>query len=203
MDSLNPAARSCVIDRTSRARQKQQRPCVVWFTGLSGAGKSTLSGLVDRRLFELGHHTYVLDGDHLRRGLNRDLGFTDADRAENIRRAAEVACLMADAGLIVLAAFISPFRAERRLVRELLPAGEFVEIFVDAPLAVAEQRDPKGLYRKARRGELKQFTGIDSPYEPPEAPDLRIPTDRLTEEQGRDAVLALLARRGIIRAPAP
>ncbi len=200
MGVLNGTGQPPGIGRDERARQKRQRPCVVWFTGLSGAGKSTLSGLVDRRLFELGYHTYLLDGDHLRRGLNQDLGFSHADRAENIRRAAEVACLMADAGLIVLAAFISPFRAERRRIRDLLPAGEFVEVFVDAPLAVAEQRDPKGLYKKARRGELKQFTGIDSPYEVPEAPDLRLPTDRLSAEQGRDSVLALLAQRGIIRA---
>ncbi|WP_019928990.1 sulfate adenylyltransferase subunit CysN [Nocardia sp. BMG111209] len=165
---------SVEVDKAARAREKRQHPAVVWFTGLSGAGKSTIANLVEKRLHEQGFHTYLLDGDNIRHGLNRDLGFTDADRVENIRRIIEVSRLMTDAGLIVLASFISPFRAERRMARELLEPGEFVEVHVDTPLSVAEARDPKGLYAKARRGELRNFTGIDSPYEPPEAPELRL-----------------------------
>jgi adenylyl-sulfate kinase len=161
-------------DEAARAGLKGQKPAVLWFTGLSGAGKSTIADLVDKRLFSLGRHTYLLDGDNVRHGLNKDLGFTDADRVENIRRVAEVAKLMADAGLIVLASFISPFRAERDMARRLLPEGEFLEIHVDAPLDVCAGRDPKGLYAKARAGLIKNFTGIDSPYEAPEAPDLRL-----------------------------
>ena len=186
------------VDRAARAALKGQRPCVLWLTGLSGAGKSTVANLVEKKLHALGCHTYLLDGDNVRHGLNKDLGFTAADRVENIRRIAEVAKLMADAGLIVLTAFISPFRAERRMARELMPEGEFIEVFVDAPLDVAEGRDPKGLYRKARRGEIKNFTGIDSPYEPPEAPEIRIDTAKLTPEGAADEVLRLLARRGLI-----
>jgi bifunctional enzyme CysN/CysC len=186
------------VDRAARAALKGQRPCVLWLTGLSGAGKSTVANLVEKKLHAMGCHTYLLDGDNVRHGLNKDLGFTAADRVENIRRIAEVAKLMADAGLIVLTAFISPFRAERRMARELMPEGEFIEVFVDAPLDVAEGRDPKGLYKKARRGEIKNFTGIDSPYEPPEAPELRIDTARLTPEGAADEVLRLLARRGLI-----
>jgi bifunctional enzyme CysN/CysC len=186
------------VDKAARAALKGQRPCVLWLTGLSGAGKSTVANLVEKKLHAMGRHTYLLDGDNVRHGLNKDLGFTAADRVENIRRIAEVAKLMVDAGLIVLTAFISPFRAERRMARDLLPEGDFVEIHVDAPLDVAEGRDPKGLYRKARRGEIKNFTGIDSPYEPPEAPELRIDTTRLTPEGAADEVLALLAGRGLI-----
>jgi bifunctional enzyme CysN/CysC len=183
------------VDRDARAALKHQRPAVVWFTGLSGAGKSTIANLVDKRLHALGRHTCLLDGDNVRHGLNRDLGFTDADRVENVRRVAEVAKLMADAGLIVLVSFISPFRAERRVARELLPPGEFVEVHVDVPLAEAERRDPKGLYAKARRGELRNFTGLDSPYEPPEAPELRI--DALAEpaELAAERVVAMLEAR--------
>ena len=158
------------VHKAARAAQKGQKACVLWLTGLSGAGKSTIANLVEKQLLSLGRHTYLLDGDNVRHGLNRDLGFTDADRVENIRRVAEVAKLMADAGLIVLVSFISPFRAERRMARALFEPGEFFEVLVDTPLAVAEARDVKGLYRKARRGELKNFTGIDSPYEPPEKP---------------------------------
>ena len=180
------------VDKAARAALKGQRPCVLWLTGLSGAGKSTIANLVEKKLHALGHHTYLLDGDNVRHGLNKDLGFTAADRVENIRRIAEVAKLMVDAGLIVLTAFISPFRAERHMARSLFADGEFVEVFVDAPLSVAEQRDPKGLYKKARRGELKNFTGIDSPYEEPEAPDIRIDTATLTPEQAADDVLAAL-----------
>jgi len=156
------------VDKHARARIKGQQPRVLWFTGLSGAGKSTVANLVDKRLHALGHHTFILDGDNVRHGLNRDLGFTDEDRVENVRRVAEVARLMADAGLIVLVSFISPFRAERRMARELFADGEFLEVFVDVPLALAESRDVKGLYRKARAGLIPNFTGIDSPYEPPE-----------------------------------
>ncbi|HJP77754.1 MAG TPA: sulfate adenylyltransferase subunit CysN [Pseudonocardiaceae bacterium] len=165
---------AAAVTKQTRAQLKGQRPAVVWFTGLSGAGKSTVANLVETRLHEKGFHTYLLDGDNVRHGLNADLGFSDADRAENIRRVAHLAALMADAGLIVLASFISPFRAERRLARALVGDGEFVEVHLDLPLAVAEARDRKGLYAKARRGELPHFTGIDSPYERPEAPELRL-----------------------------
>jgi bifunctional enzyme CysN/CysC len=165
---------------------------VVWFTGLSGAGKSTIANLVEKKLHAHGRHTYLLDGDNVRHGLNRDLGFTDAERVENIRRVAEVAKLMADAGLIVLVSFISPFRSERRMARELLEDGEFIEVFVDAPLALAEQRDVKGLYAKARRGELKNFTGIDSPYERPETPEVYIDTSLMSAEDAADMIIAAL-----------
>ena len=178
------------VHKAARARQKGQRPGVVWLTGLSGAGKSTIANLLEKKLHALGHHTYLLDGDNLRHGLNKDLGFTEADRVENIRRVAELARLMVDAGLIVITAFISPFRAERQLARSLVAEGEFVEVHVDVTLAAAEQRDLKGLYAKARRGDLKNFTGIDSPYETPEAPDLHIDTATCTAEQACERVLA-------------
>ncbi|KVN22647.1 adenylyltransferase [Burkholderia pyrrocinia] len=182
------------VDRAARAAQKRQTPRIVWLTGLSGAGKSTIANLVEKRLHALGAHTYLLDGDNVRHGLNRDLGFTEADRVENIRRVAEVARLMLDAGLIALVSFISPFRAERDMARALAGPGEFVEVFVDTPLAVAEERDPKGLYRKARRGELKHFTGIDSPYEAPERPELRIDTLAETPDQAAERIVAYLLR---------
>jgi bifunctional enzyme CysN/CysC len=162
---------------------KNQKARVLWFTGLSGSGKSTIANEVEKQLFMMNRHTFLLDGDNVRHGLNRDLGFTEADRIENIRRVGEVARLMADAGLIVLTAFISPFRAEREMVRKMLPEGEFIEIFVDTPLDVAEARDVKGLYRKAREGKLKNFTGIDSPYEAPENPEIRVNTVDMTPEQ--------------------
>jgi bifunctional enzyme CysN/CysC len=186
------------ISRTARAAQKGQRACVLWFTGLSGAGKSTVANLVEKRLFALGKHTTMLDGDNVRHGLNRDLGFTDTDRVENIRRVGEVARLMADAGLIVLVSFISPFRSERQMARDLMPAGEFFEVFVDAPLAVVESRDPKGLYKKARRGEIKHFTGISSPYEPPQSPEIHIDTTRLSPEAAAELIVAQLEARGLL-----
>ena len=186
------------VDKIARASIKHQQGCVLWFTGLSGAGKSAIANLVEQKLHGLGHHTYLLDGDNVRHGLNKDLGFTDADRVENIRRVGEVARLMVDAGLIVLTAFISPFRAERSMARSLVEEGEFVEVFVDTPLEVAEQRDVKGLYKKARRGELKNFTGIDSPYEAPEEPEIRLDTTRLSLEAAADAAIATLRLRGII-----
>jgi len=189
------------VDKPSRAATKGQRPCIVWLTGLSGAGKSTIANLVEGRLHSLGRHTYLLDGDNVRHGLNKDLGFTDADRVENIRRVGEVAKLMVDAGLIVIVSFISPFRTERRSVRDLVEEGEFIEVFVDAPLEVAEARDPKGLYRKARAGELPHFTGIDSPYEPPEHPEVHLDTGVLAPEEAAAQVLAALERGGILGAP--
>ncbi|MFS8977914.1 sulfate adenylyltransferase subunit CysN [Cupriavidus necator] len=185
------------VDRRAHAALKRQTPRIVWFTGLSGAGKSTIANLVEKRLHALGHHTYLLDGDNVRHGLNKDLGFSEADRVENIRRVAEVARLMLDAGLVVLVSFISPFRSEREMARALAGAGEFVEVFIDTPLDVAEQRDPKGLYRKARRGELKNFTGIDSPYEPPERPEIRIDTTADTAEQATERIVAWLKETGL------
>jgi bifunctional enzyme CysN/CysC len=184
------------VNRQARASLMGQRAGVLWFTGLSGSGKSTIANIVEKKLHALGVHTVLLDGDNVRHGLNRDLGFTDADRVENIRRVAEVAKLMTDAGLIVLVSFISPFRAERNLARQLMQADEFLEIYVDTPLAEAEKRDVKGLYKKARAGQLKNFTGIDSPYEPPETPELRVDTVSMTAEQAADAILALLQERG-------
>jgi len=180
------------ITREAHAAQKQQQPRVLWFTGLSGAGKSTIANLVEKKLHALGRHTFLLDGDNVRHGLNKDLGFTETDRIENIRRVGEVAKLMTDAGLIVLTAFISPFRAEREMVRAMLPAGEFVEIFIDTALAEAERRDVKGLYKKARAGELKNFTGIDSPYEPPEQPEIRIDTSSVTPEDAAEEIVRAL-----------
>ncbi len=187
------------VSRVSRSAQKSQRACVLWFTGLSGAGKSTIANLVEKRLFALGRHSTMLDGDNVRHGLNRDLGFTDTDRVENIRRVGEVARLMADAGLIVLVSFISPFRSERQMARDLLPEGEFLEVFVDAPLAAAEARDPKGLYKKARRGEIKHFTGISSPYEAPENPELHIDTTKLSPEDAAELIVQRLQERGMLQ----
>ncbi len=180
------------VDKASRAALKGQRGRVVWLTGLSGSGKSTIANLIEKRLHANGRHTYLLDGDNVRHGLNKDLGFTDEDRVENIRRVGEVAKLMVDAGLIVLVSFISPFRAERRMARDLQALGDFVEVFVDTPLAVAEQRDVKGLYKKARAGELKNFTGIDSPYEAPEAPEIRIDTTAMSPTQAAEHIVAWL-----------
>jgi len=178
------------VDRDAHARLKHQHPRLLWFTGLSGAGKSAIANLVQKKLYALGKHSFLLDGDNIRHGLNKDLGFTDADRVENIRRIGEVAKLMTDAGLIVLTAFISPFRAERRMVREMSLPGEFIEIYVETPLEVAEKRDVKGLYKKARAGELKHFTGIDSPYEPPEHPEIRVNTVQSSADQAADEIVA-------------
>jgi bifunctional enzyme CysN/CysC len=185
------------VTKASRAALKAQRGQVVWLTGLSGAGKSTIANLVEKRLHALGRHTYLLDGDNVRHGLNKDLGFTEEDRVENIRRVAEVAKLMVDAGLIVLTAFISPFRAERQLARDILEPGEFIEVFVDTPLAVAEARDVKGLYKKARSGQLKNFTGVDSPYEAPEAPELRIDTTAIDPVEAAERIVAWLEGREV------
>ncbi|MDZ4309055.1 MAG: sulfate adenylyltransferase subunit CysN [Cypionkella sp.] len=183
------------VDRDAHAAQKTQKAAVVWFTGLSGSGKSTIANLVEKKLHALGKHTFLLDGDNVRHGLNRDLGYTDADRVENIRRVGEVAKLMTDAGLIVLTAFISPFRSERRMVRDLMAAGEFIEVYVDTPLDVAESRDVKGLYKKARAGQLKNFTGIDSPYEAPEAAEIVVNTTALSAEEAASRIVdAILAR---------
>jgi bifunctional enzyme CysN/CysC len=188
------------VDKRARSAAKDQKPCILWFTGLSGAGKSTIANLVEQKLHLMGRHTYMLDGDNVRHGLNRDLGFTDADRVENIRRVAETAKLFVDAGLIVLVSFISPFRSERAMARELVEEGEFIEIFVDAPLAVAEARDPKGLYRKAREGQIANFTGIDSPYEAPVAPDLHLDTAASDPEKLAERVLRYLIERGYVPA---
>ena len=186
------------INKRARSALKGQRPCVLWFTGLSGGGKSTIANLLDKCLHDLGYHTYVLDGDNLRHGLNRDLGFSRDERAENIRRVAEVARLMIDAGLIVIVSLISPFRADRRAARKLVEPGEFFEVFVDTPLAVAEARDRKGLYREARAGLLKDFTGIDSPYESPVNPELRIDTTLLTAADAAEAILRMLRQAGVV-----
>jgi len=193
--ALNIHPQHLDVGRETHAQIKGQRPAVLWFTGLSGAGKSTIANLVEKKLVARGRHTFLLDGDNVRHGLNRDLGFTEADRIENIRRVGEVARLMTDAGLIVLTAFISPFRAERHMVRRMIPDGEFIEVFVDTPLAEAEKRDAKGLYAKARSGELKNFTGIDSPYEVPEAPEIRIDTTQVSAEQAADLIVEELLKR--------
>jgi bifunctional enzyme CysN/CysC len=189
------------VNKQARQALGGHGSAVVWLTGLSGAGKSTLANMLEKRLHALGKRTYLLDGDNVRHGLNKDLGFTAADRVENIRRVAEVAKLMVDAGVIVITAFISPFRAERQMARELMGAGEFIEVFVDTPLAVAEQRDPKGLYKKARRGELKNFTGIDSPYEAPEAPEIHIDTTEITVEAASEQLLQTLKAMRLLELP--
>ena len=186
------------IDKAARASLKGQRPCCLWLTGLSGSGKSTVASRLEKALNAQGRHTYTLDGDNVRHGLNRDLGFTDADRVENIRRVGEVAKLFVDAGLIVIVSFISPFRAERQMARDLLDAGEFLEVFVDTPIALCEQRDPKGLYRKARAGTLKNFTGIDSPYEAPQKPDVHLKGGEATPDEMVATILGELSRRGMI-----
>ncbi|MBE02755.1 adenylyl-sulfate kinase [Marinobacter lutaoensis] len=186
------------ITRAERAANKNQKPCLLWFTGLSGSGKSTIANALDVALHQRGYHTFLLDGDNVRHGLCKDLGFSDEDRVENIRRIGEVSKLFTDAGLIVLSAFISPFTSDRRMVRNLFPAGEFIEVFMDTPLETCEARDPKGLYEKARQGEIKHFTGIDSPYEAPEHPEVRLDTSSMTVDECVAALIAFMASRGLI-----
>lgn len=186
------------INKQAQSELKGQRPCALWFTGLSGAGKSSIANLVQKRLHALGKHTYLLDGDNVRHGLNKDLGFTEQDRVENIRRVAEVAALMVDAGLITLVSFISPFRSERRMARNLVEDGEFIEVFVDTPMALAEERDPKGLYKKARRGEISNFTGIDSPYEAPENAEIHLHTEGMSAEEAAEVVFSRLRELGYL-----
>ena len=186
------------LDKQRRAAAMGQKPAVIWFTGLSGAGKSTIANLVEKSLFARGRHTYLLDGDNLRHGLNRDLGFTEADRVENIRRVAEAARLFVDAGLIVLASFISPYRSDRRMARSLFEDGEFIEVFVDTPLEIAEQRDPKGLYKRARAGLIKDFTGIDSPYEAPERAEIRLEAGTRDPDVLADQIMRYLVTQGYL-----
>jgi len=186
------------VTKVQRSTLKQQQPCILWFTGLSGAGKSTIAGAVEQKLFELGHHTYLLDGDNVRHGLNGDLGFSDEDRVENIRRIGEMAKLFTDAGLIVLSAFISPFRADRRMVRELVEKNEFIEVYMNTPLAECEQRDPKGLYQKARNGIIKNFTGIDSEYEVPTAAEIEIKTAEFSVDECAEQVIQYLKNNNLI-----
>ena len=186
------------ITRAERSVNKNQKPCLLWFTGLSGSGKSTIANALDVALHKRGYHTFLLDGDNVRHGLCSDLGFSDDDREENIRRVGEVCKLFADAGLIVMSAFISPFTSDRRMVRKLFPAGEFIEVFMDTPLETCEERDPKGLYRKARSGEIKHFTGIDSPYEVPSHPELRLDTSTMSVEACVDTLIAYLLERNLI-----
>lgn len=183
------------VDKHARSQQKSQKPTVLWFTGLSASGKSTIANLIEKKLQVMGKHTYLLDGDNVRHGLNRDLGFTEVDRVENIRRVGEVAKLMVDAGLIVLTAFISPFRAERNMVRQMLDDHEFIEIFVDTPIELCEQRDPKGLYKKARAGEIKNFTGFDSPYEAPDKAEVHLAMADKTAEEAADIVVERIIER--------
>ena len=186
------------VTRAERAKIKHQKPCLLWFTGLSGSGKSTIANALDVALHHRGYHTFLLDGDNVRHGLNKDLGFSDSDRVENIRRIGEVSKLFTDSGLIVLSAFISPFTSDRRMVRNLFPAGEFIEVFMDTPLATCEERDPKGLYQKARAGQIKHFTGIDSPYEIPERAEVRLDTSEMTVDDCVDSLIDYLLERGLI-----
>ncbi len=186
------------VEKLDRSKQKKQKPCILWFTGLSGAGKSTVADAVEQKLFELGHHTYLLDGDNVRHGLNKDLGFSDADRVENIRRIGEMAKLFADAGLIVMSAFISPFRSDRKMVRDLVEEKEFVEVYISTPLSTCEQRDPKGLYKKARSGQIKNFTGIDSEYEAPVSAEVTLNTAELNVDECVERVISYLKQNEII-----
>ena len=188
------------VDQSVRAEMKSQKPVVLWFTGLSASGKSTLAGAMEQILTRQGYHTYLLDGDNIRHGLCGDLGFSDKDRQENIRRVGEVARLMVDSGLIVMAAFISPFKADRRIVRNMMPAEQFLEVFVDTSLDICKSRDPKGLYKKVAQGEIKQFTGIDSPYEPPENPDLSIDAGELNIHESVNMLLEFLHARDVLKA---
>ncbi len=186
------------IDKQKRASLKDQKPCILWFTGLSGSGKSTIAGALEEKLYKNGNHTYLLDGDNIRHGLNSDLGFDEPERIENIRRVGEVAKLFVDSGLIVLSAFISPFSKERAFVSGLVDEGEFIEIFIDTPLAICEARDPKRLYKKARLGEIKHFTGIDSPYEPPISPAIHIMSDTISAQEASRQIFDYLVQKGYI-----
>ena len=191
-----------LVGKAERAALKKQQPAIVWFTGLSGSGKSTIANIVEQRLTMDGHHTTMLDGDNVRHGLNRDLGFTEADRVENIRRVGEVAKLMVESGLIVLCSFISPYRAERDMVRRLVADGEFIEVFVDTPIEDCMQRDPKGLYAKAKAGKLKNFTGVDAPYEAPDNPEIHLQTIGQSADKLADVVIHVLGERNIVEASA-
>jgi adenylylsulfate kinase len=186
------------VTKNERAAIKEQKPCILWFTGLSGSGKSTIANAVETKLLELKKHTYLLDGDNIRHGLNRGLGFSDEDRIENIRRIGEVAKLFVDAGTIVLTAFISPFQSDRDRVRSLVEEGEFIEVFVDTPLEICERRDPKGLYKKARAGEIPNFTGIDSPYEAPESPEIHLKNDAIEIELAVESIVSYLRVKGYL-----
>ena len=186
------------VSKAERASMKNQRPCLLWYTGLSGSGKSTIANAVDAKLFEKQVHTYLLDGDNVRHGLNGDLGFSDKDRVENIRRISEVSKLFIDAGLVVSTAFISPFASDRQMARDMLDMGEFIEVFIDTPIAICEQRDPKGLYKKARAGEIKDFTGIDSAYDVPEHPELHIHTDKYSVEECAEQIVNYLIDNGYV-----
>jgi bifunctional enzyme CysN/CysC len=196
--ATNIAWQPLSVGKDERSALKHQKPCILWFTGLSGAGKSTIANIVDQKLFAMSHHTMLLDGDNVRHGLNRDLGFTEADRVENIRRVGEVAKLMLDGGLIVICSFISPYKAERDMVRNLVGDGEFFEVFVDTPIDECAKRDPKGLYSKAKAGKIKNFTGVDAPYEAPGAPEIHLQTVAQQPERLADQVLRTLADRGVI-----
>jgi len=187
-----------LVDKSTRSQIKEQNPCLLWLTGLSGSGKSTIANIVEQKLNAQGKHTYLLDGDNVRHGLNKDLGFTDDERIENIRRVGEVAKLFVDAGIITVASFISPFRSDRRLVRDLFDADEFIEVFVSAPLEVCENRDPKGLYKRARAGEIPHFTGIDSDYEDPEREHIVLDTTELSPEQSADKMIEYMVEHGYI-----
>lgn len=196
--SANTVWHNHKVTRAERAKIKHQKPSLLWFTGLSGSGKSTIANALDVALHHRGYHTFLLDGDNVRHGLNKDLGFSDSDRVENIRRIGEVSKLFTDSGLIVLSAFISPFTSDRRMVRNLFPAGEFIEVFMDTPLATCEERDPKGLYQKARAGQIKHFTGIDSPYEAPERAEVRLDTSEMTVDDCVDSLIDFLLERDLI-----
>lgn len=187
------------VTKSERSEQKRQQPCILWFTGLSGSGKSTLANALEKKLFDLNHHTYLLDGDNVRHGLNKDLGFSNEDRVENIRRIGELSALFVDSGLLVLAAFISPFRAERRMVRDLVQPDEFIEVHVATPLTTCEERDPKGLYRKARAGEISNFTGIDSDYEVPLNPEVVIDTSVMSVEDSVNTIIDYLRQRHVLK----
>lgn len=187
------------VTKSERSEQKRQQPCILWFTGLSGSGKSTLANALEKKLFDLNHHTYLLDGDNVRHGLNKDLGFSNEDRVENIRRIGELSALFVDSGLLVLAAFISPFRAERRIVRDLVQPDEFIEVHVATPLTTCEERDPKGLYRKARAGEISNFTGIDSDYEVPLNPEVVIDTSVMSVDDSVNTIIDYLRQRHVLK----